>query len=87
MPFIPSNKDKPIVTQDTVNMASENIAAALKPFFVGSDKKLPEAVTAVLNSIKHMLTMREVRQSPLGATVMTESASARKQPGSTPRHI
>ena len=87
MPFIPSNKDEPIATQDTVTMAGENIAAALKPFFVDSDEKLAEATKAALDSINHMLTMREVRQSRLGATVMTESASARKRPGSTPRHI
>ena len=87
MPFIPSNKDKP--TQSVTDMATENVAAALAPFIKGKNVnlRLAEATAAVVSSIEHMLTMREVRQQPLGATVMTEGASARKEPGSVPRNI
>ena len=87
MPFIPPAKDD--LPFSIMELARNNIAEALTPYL--KDKVhsaiFDEAVNATLLSITHMLTMREIRKSPLGATIMTERASAVKKPGSAPRTI
>lgn len=87
MPFIPAKKD--MAPEDVVELCRTHLRESLKPYFKGkaAASRLDEAVIVATNSIEHMLTMRTVRKQPLGATVMTERASAVKKRGSTPRNI
>jgi hypothetical protein len=87
MSFIPAKKD--LAPGNVEELCSANLTEALGPYFSGKKKEenLKLAVQACINSISHMLTMQDVRKSPLGATVMTESASAVKRRGSVPRNM
>lgn len=87
MPFIPPKQNQ--APENVLELCRENLRVSLRPYFKGkaAQDKLEEAVNVATNSISHMLTMRAVRSSPLGATIMTERASAVKKPGSTPRTV
>lgn len=85
MPFIPAKED--MAPENVQELCRENLRESLKPYFKGKGaaNRLEEAVQVATSSISHMLTMRPVRKEPLGATIMTESASAVKKRGSVPR--
>lgn len=73
-----------------IDAARERIREALTPHFRGktADGRVDAAVSDVLISIEHLITHKdEVKKGPLGATVMTEAASAVKAPGITPRNL
>ena len=87
MPFIPAKQD--MAPENIMELCRTNLRESLKPYFKGKGaaSRLEEAIIVATNSIGHMLTMRKVRDKPLGATVMTEGASAVKRRGSAPRSI
>jgi hypothetical protein len=87
MPFIPAKED--MAPENVMELCRENLRESLKNYFKGKNaaNRLEEAVRVATNSIGHMLTMRPVRKDPLGATIMTERASAVKKRGSTPRNM
>lgn len=76
--------------RSTLDIALECIKEALAPHFKGknSDERLNEAANAALGSVAHMITVRQdVKKKPIGATVMTEQASAVIRPGIAPRSM
>jgi len=75
--------------ENVMELCRGNLREALRPYFKGKDaaSRLEDAVAVATNSIGHMLTMRPVREGPVGATIMTERASAVKKPGSAPRNM
>lgn len=75
--------------QSVMELARENLYESLLPYFKGKNKeeRLDRAVNDALNSISHMLSLESARKNPLGATVMTEGASATKKAGSQPRNL
>lgn len=87
MPFIPSNKD--MAPDNVLELCRQCLRESLLPYFKGknANDKLEAAVGVATNSIGHLLTQRPVRKDPLGATVMTEGASAIKKRGSIPRNM
>ena len=87
MPFIPAKKD--MAPDNVMELCREVLRESLAPFFKGKNaaNRLEEAVHAATNSVGHLLTLRPVRKEPLGATIMTEGASAVKKRGSAPRHM
>jgi len=74
---------------NVMELCRQCLRESLSPYFKGknSANRLEEAVAVATNSIGHMLTQRVVRKDPLGATVMTEGASAIKKRGSVPRNM
>ena len=69
------------MSQEAMELVVTALTESLKPFFKGknSSERLTEAVAAAATSIAHLVTTREnVPNKKLGATVMTESASANK---------
>jgi len=87
MPFIPSNKE--MAPENVMELCRTALRESLAPYFKGKNaaNRLEEAVQVATNSVGHMLTMRAVRKDPMGATIMTEGASAVKKRGSVPRNI
>lgn len=81
MPFIPPQKD--MAPENVLELCREQLRVSIKPYFKGKGaaSRLEEAVCVATNSIAHMLTLRAVRKSPLGATIMTESAASRTKDG------
>lgn len=68
--------------------AYENIKGVLKGYIKGknAEERVEAAALDVLNSVSHLLTLQTNHKSgKMGATVMTESASINKNPGSAPR--
>ncbi len=82
MPFIPSNKDS--APENVLELCRGRLRESLLPYFKGknANSKLEEAVNVATNSICHMLTTRDVRKNPLGATIMTEGAATPRKDGS-----
>ena len=82
MPFIPSKKDA--APENVLELCRGCLRESLAPFFKGKNaaSRLEEAVHVGTSSISHMLTMRAVRSTPLGATTMTEAAATPKKDGS-----
>ncbi len=87
MPFIPPKED--MAPENVMELCRGVLRESLTPYFKGKNaaSRLEEAVNTATNSIGHMLTMRPVRKEALGATVMTEGASAIKKRGSVPRNM
>lgn len=85
MPFIPSSRNK--VSEALQNATSDALRGSLSPYFKGrgAEARLEKAVADAVESIKFLLG--ENKKAPLGATIMTEDASAKKTPGNTPRTI
>jgi len=81
MPFIPTKKD--MAPENVLELCRENLRVSLAPYFKGKNaaNRLEDAVHVATHSIAHMLTMRAVRNSPLGATVMTEAAATPRKDG------
>ena len=84
MPIIPSNKGLP---QSAINQAKESIETVLVNHIKGKNaaERIERATADIIGAISHMLTIREVRESKLGATVMTESASHKPSKINKPR--
>ena len=82
MTFIPSNRLK----KAGLDAARVAIKDALRPYLFGktADKRLEDATADVLSSIEHMISS-DAKKAPLGATIMTESASMNKK--NAPRNI
>lgn len=85
-----SPKDLPsqISSRDALTSARHALKESLRPFFKGknAEQRLEDAALAALQSIDHLITTQpEASNRKLGATVMTESASANKRVA--PRNI
>tara|TARA_R100001244_G_scaffold80287_1_gene62883 strand:- start:241 stop:501 length:261 start_codon:yes stop_codon:yes gene_type:complete len=84
---------------DVHTMAREALKRALTPDFIGfvyedgraGEEHLSDAVERALDSIQRLLSVQEVSQKRLGATVMTVDASFRNGkdglPGIAPRNL
>jgi hypothetical protein len=72
---------------DNISNARDLLRESLSPFFKGktADSRLSEATEAALASIEHLINTQASSPKKLGATVMTESASANKRV--SPRNI
>lgn len=89
MPLVPSNRDKKQI-EDVHTIVYETVVARLGNHIKGKNaaERIHNAAADIVSSISHLLTVREdVNPSPIGATIMTPSASANKKPGCAPRNI
>lgn len=70
-----------MITNDALQHAVEKLREALKPHFKGRNApaRLEAATADALQAINHLITTRnDAPKNKLGATVMTEGASANK---------